>query len=134
MAANIVAWVAFVASRKPLDSQGWSFLELQRPKTTFTSTGSETSFTLVADGLNFALARRPIGGWETAFVKLLELTNFPAFGAALASFHSLQATPHGTSQSNSDLATAVFCIVSLAQWLGISFLLSLHREGVARAV
>ena len=126
LAANGVAVIIFLASRPPLGPDSWSFLEQQRPRTTSTANGSETSFMMVADGLTFALARRPVGGWESRSFRAFQVVNLPAFVAALATFQSLQAMPGGTSKAHSDIATVVFGLVALAQWLALSFLLSVR--------
>ena len=118
----------FLGSRPPLDAHGWEFLERQRPRLTRTADGTHAEFFIVADGLNFALARRPIGGWESASVRAYESLNFPAVLAAHATFNALQARPTGTSKLHSDVATAVFVAVGLVQWLAVALTLSVARE------
>ncbi|HEY0142230.1 MAG TPA: hypothetical protein VGF48_15135 [Thermoanaerobaculia bacterium] len=123
--------VVFLVSRSPLNADGWAFLERQRPRLTITSDGTQVAFFIVADGLNFALARRPLGGWEPVSVRLYEVLNLPAVLAAHATFNALQARPTGTSRLHSDVATAVFVAVGTVQWLVCAMLLSLRR-GVNR--
>jgi hypothetical protein len=126
-----VPMIVFVASRPPLDADGWAFLEKQRPKTTETANGMETTFFMVADGLNFALARRPIGGWESPPIRLFQLVNLPADLAAHMTFADLEARPAGSSRLHSDIATAVFVATGAIQWLAIALVLSV-RGGVSR--
>lgn len=128
--AHVLAVGAFLWSRPRLDADGWAFLERQRPRLD----ADGATFFIVQDGLNFALARRPIGGWEPASVRLFQSVNLPAYSAALATFHGLQGRSGGSSKLHSDLATIVFAVVAVIQWGFISALLSLRRvprEGAA---
>ena len=109
--------LAFVLARPPLRSDSWSFLDRQRP----------SQMNMIADGLDFALARRPIGGWEPISVRLFLLVNVPAYFASFFTFQLLQESAAGSSRSNSDLATLVFVVLSVAQWLAVSALLSMRR-------
>lgn len=121
---HAVAAGMFLRSRPPLGPKSWEFLEQQRPR--FDASGA--SFTIVSDGLNFALARRMIGGgWEEPSVKLFVLGNLPAYLAAHVTFDALQGLRGGTSRRHSDIATAVFAGVAAMQWLGIALLLSRRR-------
>lgn len=125
LGANLIAVAIFLVSRPPLDAGGWSFLERQRPIARTSGNDSQVEMVVVADGLNFALARRPIGGWESASVRVFQLMNLPAYAAAVVTFTIFQAMPSGNARRHSDLATVVFGIVSMAQWLGVSILLSI---------
>ena len=118
----------FLVSRPPLGEDGWEFLERQRPRRTTTADGTQAELFMVADGLNFALARRPIGGWESASVRVYQLLNVPAVLAAHATFNTLQARPTGTSKLHSDVATAVFVAVGSVQWLAFALILSRTRR------
>ena len=69
-------------------------------------------FMVVADGLNFALFRRPLGGWETAFGHLFQLFNLVPCLASLSAFATLQSAHLASSKANSDIATLVFCGLS----------------------
>jgi len=127
-AVNVTLWSAFVISRPPLDREGWQFLEKQRPQIVETPNGFTESFNICADCTNLALARRPVGGWETALVKLTQAVDVVGYGVAVATFHALQDRPGGTSRSHSDVATAVFVIVSVLQWLTVAYVGSLHGQ------
>ncbi len=118
----------FLISRPPLSDDSWALLEKQRPTMRVTSSGTEMTFFIVADGLNFALARRPIGGWESASVKLYQLLNLPAFVSAHATFHALEARATGTSKLHSDIATGVFVTVGSIQWLILAAILGVRRS------
>ena len=119
--AEAAACVAFVASRPAIDGAGWQFLEQQRPKV---NADGGTDFMLVADGLNFAVFRRPLGGWETAYGHLFQIVNVVPCIASLTAFNALQAVPLVSSKANSDLATAVFCGVAALQFARLAKLLS----------
>ena len=126
LVANGTAVIIFLGSRPSLGPAGWSFLEQQRPRIRTTEGGSEMTFTLVADGLTFALAHRPVSGWESPAFRAFQLVNMPAFAAALCTFQSLQEMPGGTSKQHSDIATVVYGVVAIAQWLILSLLLSVR--------
>ena len=126
LAANGTAVVVFLQSRPPLGSAGWLFLERQRPRITTTADGSEMNFTLVADGLTFALDRRSILGWESRSFRAFQLANLPAFAAASGTFHAMQEIPGGTSKRNSDIATMIYGIIAIAQCVMLSLLLSIR--------
>lgn len=128
LAMEAAFFSVFLLSRPALTAEEWGFLERQRPH--YDETGMTMS--LVADGLNFALARRAIGGWETAFGHIFILSHLPAFFTASLTFAFLQATSLGSSKLNSDLSTAVFVAVVSVQWLGVASILSL-RASSARA-
>ena len=122
--ADVGCFILVFFGRKPLTEAQWSFLEAQRPKRT--ETGIELSF--MFDGLNFALARRAVGGWETAAANVYLLVNLPAELGAHALFSELQARPGGTSKLHSDLATAAFFTIAAAQWALLALLLSRRRS------
>lgn len=73
----IAPTVGFLMTRPPLDANGWAFLQKQRPRLTSTPDGTEMSVFIVPDGLNFALARRPIRGWETDYVTAICFSIYP---------------------------------------------------------
>ena len=127
MAANAAAWVLFLVVREPLDAQSWSSLEQQRPW----ARPPNEFMSWCSDCLNFALARRQVGGWEALLVSITMVLNLPATVAAWATFDALQATTIASSKFNSDVATAVFCIASALQWWLIAFLLSLRRSAAS---
>lgn len=126
-AGFVAPMIGFLIARPPLDADGWAFLERQRPRVTIAGRGTATSF-FIHGGLNFALARRPIGGWEPAPVKLYQLFNLPAYVAANLTFNTLQQRRAGTSKLHSDIATAVFVLVGSVQWLAAAALLSARRS------
>ena len=109
--------LAFVLFRAPMRDDGWAFLDRER----------ESEMTVVADGIAIVLARRPIGGWESFSVRWFLLLNLPAFFASAVTFQLLQSVAIGSSRLNSDLATIVFIVIAVAQWLGVSALVSLRR-------
>lgn len=124
--ADALFFIFVVASRRPLTPEQWEFLECQRPRVTRTADGLLMNFSVCADCLNMALARRPFGGWESIRGQLFLIANGPAYVIAAGSFHSLQARPGGSSQSHSDIATVVFCFAALLQWLGLAAVLSVR--------
>jgi hypothetical protein len=111
----------FLLSRPALTADDWAVLERQRPH----YDGSGTTMSVVADGLNFALAHREIGGWETPLGGVFMLTHLPALLTAMLTFNFLQAIPVGSSKLNSDLATAVFVAIAIFQWLCIASIISM---------
>ena len=114
---------AFVAMRRPLSPGQWSFLESQRPHIVVTPTGIIANLNICADCLDFALARRELGGREYGVGKLLEVTNVPAVLVARATFHSLQERPRGSSRRNSDIATLAFACMLLGECaIGAAFI------------
>jgi hypothetical protein len=128
LSPQLIAVLLFLIARAPLQPDHWRFLELQRPTVKTTDHGSEATFFMVHDGLNFALARRAIGGWEEpASVKLFRAINAPALIASLITFNVLQMRPGGTSRSHSDIATVIFVVVAMTQWTIVSLLLSIRR-------
>lgn len=122
--ADAALFSVVVLPRPVLNSEQWSFLEKQRP----TVTGDEIF--ACADCLNFALARRPIGGWD-APGNFFELLNLPASIVARRLFHSRQLQPFGTAKEHSDLTTAVFGTVAVAQCGLIAGLASMRRRRTA---
>jgi hypothetical protein len=128
LAPQLIAVLLFLVARAPLQPDDWQFLERQRPIVKTTNDGAEATFSVMHDGLNFALARRAIGGWdESASVKLFRYINAPALIASLISFNVLQMKPGGTSRSHSDIATIIFIAVAVTQWTIVSLLLSIQR-------
>ena len=126
---NAAAIVIFLIAREPVDDEGWQFIERQRPVTTETPDGGiSTTFFIVHDGLNFALFRRQIGGWEAASVNLWILANLPAYVSAHSVFYALQMKPGGTSKQHSDIATLTCVVVVVLQWLVIAALASIRRN------
>jgi hypothetical protein len=122
LGAHVCAIGAFLVLRSPLHADQWAFIERHRPAVI------GTSFILSHDGLNLALARRPVGGgWESAPVRLFQILNLPAYLSALTTFQLLQAKPGGTAKLHSDLATAMFGAIALFQWRLIALLLSMRR-------
>jgi len=122
--ADVGGFILVFLGREPLTEAQWSFLEAQRPKRT--ENGIELNS--VIDGLNFALARRAVGGWETAAAKVYLLVNLPAELGAHALFSELQARPGGNSKLHSDFATAAFFTIAAAQWVLLALLLSRRRS------
>ena len=120
--AHVCAVGAFLVVRSPLRPDQWAFIERHRPAV------NGTSFFLSHDGLNFALARRQIGGgWEAAPVRLFQIVNLPSYLAALTTFQLLHANPGGTAKLHSDLATAMFGAIAFIQWCLVALLLSMRR-------
>ena len=110
--ADVACFVIVFGDRDPLTGEQWSFLEGQRPRRT--ESGIELRF--IQDGLNFTLARRAVGGWESAAARAYLLANLPADLGAHLVFTALQSMPTGNSKLHSDLATAAFFSVAAAQW------------------
>ena len=131
---DAVACGAFIIFRAPLREDGWAFLEKQRPRVTETASGVEMSFTMVADGLNFAIFRRPIAGWESLTIRAFELYNVAPFLGAVASFETLQTSSFGHSKLNSDIATGVFCLLALVQFGLIALVASFAGDRRVAAV
>jgi hypothetical protein len=104
------AW--FFVSRRPLSSEQWALLEAQRP-----INRSPHDLSVCAGCIDFALARRALGGWDTIPGHLLQIANIPAVIAARKAFGDLQATSGGSSLSHSDAATAVFVAIVLVECL-----------------
>lgn len=119
--ADAALFSVIVLPRPVLNSEQWSFLEKQGP----TVTGDEMFH--CADCLNFALARRPIGGWDGPG-NFFEVLNLPASLVARELFHSRQLQPFGTSKEHSDLATFVFGTVAVAQCAVIAGFASTRRR------
>jgi hypothetical protein len=109
---NVAGFVAVFDDRETLTDEQWQFLDKQGLK--FTDSGAEIN--IVKDGLSFAVARRPIGGWEPLLVRALLLVNLPAYIGSFAFFQALQALPGGGARLHSDLATVVFAGAVLGQW------------------
>lgn len=84
--------------------------------------------TLVSHGWIFPLLRRPLSGYEPVTVRLFLLASLPAYVVSLLVFQALQESLATSSLLNSDIASVVFAGVSLAQWLGVSVLFSIHRS------
>jgi hypothetical protein len=119
--AHVCAIGGFLVARSPLRADQWAFIERHRAVVI-----GET-FVISHDALDFALARRPIGGgWESAPVRLFQIINLPAYAGALVTFQLLQASP-GTAKLHSDLATAMFGIIAFLQWFLVARLLSMRR-------
>jgi hypothetical protein len=129
--AEAVACAVFVASRPAIGPDGWEFLERQRPKS---NTDGSTTFTVVADALNFAIFRRPLGGWESTYGHLFQLLNvFPCL-ASFITFGILQTLPLTSSRLNSDIATLVFCAVAVVQFTAVATIFSIKRRKQVAAV
>lgn len=122
--SDLAGFVFVFRNRDPLTDEQWSFLENQRPHST--ESGMEINF--AADGLNFALARRAVGGWEPAPARAFLLANLPGYFGAHLLFATLQAQPFGTSKLHSDLATAVFATTAVGQWALVAYLVSRRRN------
>lgn len=121
--------IGLVVSRPALSPFGWQFLEQQRPKS---DQAGGVTFTAVADGLDFAIFRRPLGGWETTFGHFFLLANILPCAASMSAFQILQAIPLFSAKTNSDLATLVFCVVAVVQFAAIAGLLSIRRRPASR--
>jgi hypothetical protein len=115
LCAEALAFCVIILRRPVMTSDQWAFLEQQRPQITHTSHGFSGSVSFAcADCLNYSLARRPIGGWDSP-AALVETINLPASLLARLFFRERQLSGVGTSQENSDLATLVFAIGALVQ-------------------
>lgn len=121
---NACMVILFLVVRPALRDDGWSFLERQRP----VRSEGEMTMTVVADGLNLALGRRAVGGWEMTSMRLYPLLNLPGYFASFFIFHVLQGFDLASSRMNSDIATVVFVIVAGIQWLSIAALCSIKRS------
>ena len=130
---DLTVLALFVASRRPFTNQQWAFLEGQRPRVTRTANGISVNFAVCADCLDFAIARRAFGGWESGFGHLLEIANAPAILVARESFHSLQSRSSGTSQSNSDFATGIFSVVAILECAVVAVAVSVRTPRPAPA-
>jgi hypothetical protein len=110
---DAVAFVVVFGPRRTLTDEQWTFLERQR--LTPSADGQSVTLSLCSDCLNFAVFRRPIGGWETVSANLLQLANLPAFLSAQCVFSSRQMRSYGTSKEHSDVATIVLVVIAFLQ-------------------
>lgn len=124
---DAIAFGFVLMPRPTLTSQQWAFLEAQRPRFAETTSGTSLSISWCNDCLNFAVARRQFGGWETSSAQLLQLANLPAFLTAVVTFELLQFQPWGTSKLNSDLATFVLTAVVAFQCAAVAAAVSMSR-------
>jgi hypothetical protein len=109
-----------VLPRPVLTPEQWAFLEKQRPS----ATGGSFA---CADCLNFALARRAIGGWDGS-ASLFELLNLPASMVARRTFYARQMQRLDSSKQHSDFASFVFGAVALGECACFAGLLSVRRR------
>jgi hypothetical protein len=119
---DVALFSLIVLPRSVLTAEQWKFLEQQRPSTT------RREMFACSDCLNFALARRAIGGWDGPG-SLFELLNVPAALVARRTFHERQMWHPGSSKQHSDFASYVFGAVALAQCACLAALASLRRSG-----
>ncbi len=129
--ADLLVFSWYILRRPVMTAEQWAFLEKQRPKVTVTGGGVTSEFFLCADCLDYALARRPISGWD-ASARLVETLNLPASLLARRVFEGRQMEGLGTSQGNSDLATLIFAAGALAEFAAIAALLSVRFKSRTR--
>jgi hypothetical protein len=122
VAIDAAGFAVVFVPRPPIDEDGWAFLERQRP-----SASKDGVMFGCHDCLNFAVFRRGIGGWETVSANLLQLANLPGFLAAQSFFARRQWQPTGTSKENSDAATLILVVTSVAQCAVFALAGSLRR-------
>jgi hypothetical protein len=120
---DAVAFSLVMMPRRPLTAAEWARMDSRRLAQ---RNGEGMFFTLCSDCLGFAIARRPLGGWEGTSASLFQIANFPAFVPAWYVFASRQRQPGGTSKGNSDLATALFALCALLQWAAIAAVTSIQ--------
>lgn len=131
LALNGYLVFAFVLSRPPLSADEWSFLDHHRSSLEQQRSAhgdAEVHMTLVSHGWNFALLRRPLSGYESMSVRLFLLANLPAYFTSFFLFQSLQESASTSSRLNSDVSSAVFAAISVAQWIALSTLFSIRRS------